>query len=519
MTTRRDTLKSLLACSLIVAAPNTLGALAALAPAGGQTLKIPPLLEGDLDGALKGGERNFSLTLQQGLTRFYQDVDTPTWGINGSYLGPTLRMRDGDKVRIRVTNNLDENSVLHWHGMNVPARADGGPHQQIMPGDTWVAEFQVKQPAASCWYHSHAMHMSGPQVYKGLAGMLIVADDSSDQLDLPSTYGVDDIPVILQDRIFDRDGNMVYPHRMEDHMIGVRGNTILVNGTLNPLFHARTGRTRLRLLNGANARNFTLALSNGQSFWQIATDCGLMEEPVELTQLVLTPGERAEIIVDTRGTEPFKLINVPVPASNIPYYGLFTQLLMEMDRQAFDILTLQPSGQSSEQSPSEPFALPGRLAHIDWIPASAATTTRPILLQMGEGRGNGGGLGGGPRSRKEFGGWGGGTHKINGRKMDMNFIEATILAGTTEIWEIANETPMIHPFHIHKVHFQILERNGMPPLPSERGFKDTVNVPPHSRVKVIARFTGPGDPMLPYMFHCHILEHEDHGMMGQFMIV
>ncbi|OGT74766.1 MAG: hypothetical protein A3H44_09700 [Gammaproteobacteria bacterium RIFCSPLOWO2_02_FULL_57_10] len=496
---------------MIVAAPNALGALAYIDPPLGQKLKIPPLLDGEVNGV----ERNFSLTLQQGLTRFYHDVDTATWGINGSYLGPTLRMRDGERVRIQVSNNLNENSVLHWHGMNVPAKADGGPHQHIMPGGTWTAAFQVRQPAASCWYHSHAMHLSGPQVYKGLAGMLIVNDDTSDQLDLPSEYGVDDIPVIIQDRIFDREGNMVYPHRMEDHMIGVRGNTILVNGTLNPLFHARSGRTRLRLLNGANARNFTLALSNGQTFWQIATDCGLMEEPVELTQLVLTPGERAEIIVDTRGTEPFKLINVPVPASNVPYYGLFTELLMEMDRQAFDILTLEPSGLSL----SDQFSLPRQLAHIDWIPESAATTTRLMLLQMGEGQGNGGGQGGGPRSRREFGGWGGGSHKINGRKMDMNFIEATIIAGTTEIWEISNETPMIHPFHIHKVHFQILERKGMPPLASERGFKDTVNVPPHGRVKVIAKFTGPGDPMIPYMFHCHILEHEDHGMMGQFMIV
>ncbi|MEX2332878.1 MAG: multicopper oxidase domain-containing protein, partial [Pseudohongiella sp.] len=478
----------------------------------GQPLRIPPVLTGDWHN----GVREFFLTLQAGTTRFYRDVDTPTWGINGSYLGPTLRMRDGDPVRLHVHYQLDEQSVLHWHGMDVPARADGGPNQQVLPGDTWSPAFQVRQPAASCWYHSHTMHLSGPQVYKGLAGMLIIDDDSSDQLDLPSDYGVDDIPVIIQDRIFDADGNMVYPERMEDHMVGVRGDTIVVNGTLNPIFRASTGRIRLRLLNAANARNFTLALSNGQRFWQIATDNGLMEAPVELTQLVLTPGERAEIIVDTRGTEAFKLINVPVPPSNVPHYGLFTELLMQMDRQAFDILTLQPSGESTTGSPP---TLPQQLAHIDWIPREAATRTRRMLLQMGEGQGNGGGLGGGPRSRKEFGGWGGGVHKINGRKMDMNYIEATIIAGTTEIWEIANETPMIHPFHIHKVHFQILERNGEPPLPSERGLKDTVNVPAQGSVKVIAKFTGPGDPITTYMFHCHILEHEDHGMMGQFIIV
>lgn len=511
MASRRDTLKTLLLGSMIVTAPNSLGALATASPVSGQTLRIPPLLEGEL----QNGKRHYSLTLQSGLTRFYRDVDTPTWGINGSYLGPTLRMRDGDDVRIEVRNHLDEMSSLHWHGMNVPAKVDGGPHQEIMPQGVWTPEFRVRQSASSCWYHSHAMHRSGPQVYRGLAGMLLVNDDLSDSLDLPREYGVDDIPLIIQDRIFDREGNMVYPERMEDHMIGVRGNTIVVNGTLNPVFQAQTGRVRLRLLNGANARNFTLALSNGQSFWQIATDCGLMEKPVELKQLVLTPGERTEIVVDTRGTEPFRLVNVPVPAPNIPHYGLFTELLMQMDRQAFDILTVLPSGLPV----AEQISLPQQLAHIDWIPESAATQTRRMLLQMGEGQGAGGGRGGGPQSRNQFGGWGGGVHKINGRKMDMNFIEATIIAGTTEIWEIFNETPMIHPFHIHKVHFQILDRNGEPPEPFERGLKDTVNVTPHGSVRVIAKFSGPGDPMMPLMFHCHILEHEDHGMMGQFMIV
>lgn len=507
MLTRRETLKSLLLGSLVAVAPNTLRTLAA--DNAGQPLRIPPLM----DGVLQQGTRVFSLTLQQGMSRFYTDVDTPTWGINGDYLGPTLRMREGDKVRMEVSNTLDESSVLHWHGMNVPAKADGGPYQGIEPDGLWAPEFQVNQPAASCWYHSHAMHRSGPQVYRGLAGMLIVNDDATDNLGLPAEYGVDDIPVIIQDRIFDRNGMMVYPDQMRHHMVGVRGNTILVNGTLNPVFQSRTGRLRLRLLNAANARNFTLALSNGRSFWQIATDCGLMETPLELTQLVLTPGERAEIIVDTRGTEPFKLVNVPVPVPDVPYLGLFTDLLREMDTQSFDILTLLPTASS------EAWHLPAQLAGIEWIPAEEASVQRSFALQMGNGRGNGGGLGGGPHSRQEFGGWGGGVHKINGREMDMNFIEATIQAGTTEIWEIVNETPMIHPFHVHKVHFQVLERNGQPPLPSERGLKDTVNVPPLGSVRIIARFTGPGDPMMPYMFHCHILEHEDHGMMGQFMIV
>ncbi len=511
MFTRRETLKTLLLTGMVVSAPNCLRSLSAAEPPSTQALRIPPLDTGYIDFE----ERQFKLSLQSGFTRFYQDVDTPTWGINGSYLGPTLRMRDGEKVRIQVRNTLDESSVLHWHGMNVPARADGGPHQNIAPGALWEPNFVVNQPAASCWYHAHTMHKSGSQVYKGLAGMLIVDDDESDRLELPSNYGVDDIPVIIQDRIFDRDGKFVYPDRMQDHMAGVRGNVILVNGTLNPSFQATTPQIRLRILNGANARNFTLALSNGASFWQIATDCGLMEHPLELKQLVLTPGERAEILVDTRGVSAFKLVNLPVAEPDVPFYGLFTDILREMDRQAFDILDIHPSGMPA----AAPLRRPDTLASIEWFPEQSATATRTIRLQMGNGRGQGGGLGGGPHTRSQFGGWGGGVHKINGREMDPNYIEATIIAGTTEIWEIDNQTPMIHPFHIHKVHFQILDRNGEPPLPSERGFKDTVNVPALGYVRVIARFTGPGDPLMPYMFHCHILEHEDHGMMGQFILV
>ncbi|MCB1666380.1 MAG: multicopper oxidase domain-containing protein [Pseudomonadales bacterium] len=511
MVTRRDTLKSLLLTGMVISAPNSLRRLNAAESSRTQPLKIPALET----GTLAFGERSFSLSLQAGVTRFYQDVETPTWGINGTYLGPTLRMRDGENIRIQVQNGLDEHSILHWHGMNVPARADGGPHQRIEPGATWRPEFQVRQPAASCWYHAHTMHRSGPQVYRGLAGMLIVDDEESDQSGLPSEYGVDDIPLIIQDRIFDGNGHFVYPERMQDHMAGVRGNTLLVNGTLNPSLRAQRPLTRLRVLNGANARNFTLGLSTGASFWQIATDCGYLEQPVELKQIVLTPGERVEILVDTRGTNPFKLVNIPVPEPNIPYYGLFTDLLREMDRQAFDILEIQPSGIAADHQP----AIPERLTTIAWLPEQSANATRTIRLQMGNGPGQGGGLGGGPHARRQYGGWGGGVHKINGREMDPAYIEATIIAGSTEIWEIINETPMIHPFHIHKVHFQILDRNGAPPLPSERGFKDTVNVPALGSVRIIAQFTGPGDPLMPYMFHCHILEHEDHGMMGQFILV
>lgn len=474
-------------------------------------LPIPELLSGEA----KHDGLHFYLTAQHGETAFYPDQPTATMGLNGNYLGPTLRMHQHDQVHIHVKNDLNEATTLHWHGMDVPAEEDGGPYQVIAPGHDWTAHYTVKNEAATCWYHSHMMHQTGRQVYHGLAGVLIVDDEHHSDLPLPHDYGIDDIPLILQDRLFDSDGQLAYPDRMDDRMVGMRGDVMVVNGVISPTFIASTGRIRLRLLNAANARAFTLAFSDGRRFELIATDLGLVEKPLSLDKLVLSPGERAEIVVNTQSSQPFTLVNLPVSSTYQAHFGLLSDLIRDLDTQAFDVLTIIPP----EENITPPPALPAQLRDIHWLPEQDASYHRLIAMQMGEGQGNGGKRGGGPGARRERGGWGGGKHRINGRMMDKNFIEASIVSGTIEIWEITNDSPMMHPFHIHKVQFQILDRDGEPPGEDERGYKDTVRVPPFGRVRVIARFGGESNPHIPFMFHCHILEHEDHGMMGQFVIV
>ncbi|MEQ9735636.1 MAG: multicopper oxidase domain-containing protein, partial [Algiphilus sp.] len=246
-------------------------------------LAIPQVIAGEV----RDGVRTYALGLQKGVSQFFTGVETPTLGINGAYLGPTLKMRAGELVRMNVTNRIGEPSTIHWHGFHLPARADGGPHQVIRDGETWSPQFVVKQRAAMFWYHSHMVPRTGPQVYHGLAGLIYVDDDETARLDLPSDYGVDDIPLVLQDRAFGNDGSLLYSTSMPSVMMGVRGNVLLVNGTVRPYFEARTSKLRLRILNGSNARSHTVGFADGRTFQQIGTDGGLLERPFETSRITL----------------------------------------------------------------------------------------------------------------------------------------------------------------------------------------------------------------------------------------
>ena len=187
-------------------------------------LFIPPLDEGEM----VNGTRRFRLVVATSEKQFLPGRKTQTAGINGPYLGPTLRMRRGDKVSLTVENQLDQVTTMHWHGMHVPAKMDGTPHQEIGSGDSWTASFPVDQQAATLWYHPHPHGNTGPQVYSGLAGQLWIDDKGTESLDLPRTYGVDDIPLIIQDRNLTRNNQFRLPGG-----VGL-GTTILINGTLDP---------------------------------------------------------------------------------------------------------------------------------------------------------------------------------------------------------------------------------------------------------------------------------------------
>lgn len=480
-----------------------LPALGQLAPSY-NTLRIPPLQSGEP----RADSLQYALTAQRGTSRFLQGMATPTMGFNGDYLGPTLRFRNGSDVSMAVTNRLGEPTTVHWHGLHVPANVDGGPAQIIADDDTWNIRFRIMQKSGTFWYHSHLMDKTGEQVYRGLTGMILIDDEESSALDLPSDYGVDDIPLIVQDRRFNEDGSFRYIGMHRDVMTGVFGDWILVNGTTMPRFTPTTTSVRFRLLNAANARSFNFAFADGRTFDCIASDGGLLQQPVRLNRLELAPAERAEIVVDFSDGDPVDLVSLPID-TNSPYAprGMMRNMY-PMNDESFTILSIQP--QSSLQRSA---ALPRILTNIRRIDASEAVRTRHFSLSMPMGMGmmgRGGGGGGGMGMNRRF--------TINGQSMDMSVINERVSMGDTEIWEITNESMMMHPFHVHHGQFQILDRDGISPPATEAGFKDTMRVGPGQTARFIMRFENFSDPETTYMYHCHILEHEDNGMMGQFTV-
>ena len=256
-----------------------------------QELRIPELIDARSHG------QSIALRAQAGRTSFFPGRESRTLGYNGSYLGPTLRVHRGDDVEIAVTNSLGEETSVHWHGLLIPGELDGGPHQMIRPGATWRPVLPIRQPAATLWYHSHVHGRTAEQVCAGLAGLLLVTDDDEMALGLPSEYGVDDLPLVLQDRQFES-GRLILPEGMMTLMHGRRGDTLLVNGTANPVARVPRRLVRLRLVNGSNARIYDLAFGDDRPFHWIASEGGLLEKPIELESLSLAPGERAEILVD-----------------------------------------------------------------------------------------------------------------------------------------------------------------------------------------------------------------------------
>lgn len=303
--------------------------------------------------------------------------------------------------------------------------------------------------------------------------MFYIDDEISDSLDIPKDYGNNDIPLVIQDKWFHSSGEFDYKLSMHDVMMGLQGNTILVNGAVNPYLEVPKGKVRLRLLNGSNARIYEFELSNSQSFYQIASDGGLLEKPIEMTRVVLSSGERAEIIVDFsdfKKGDVVYLIDQGYP---------FMKMIVAEEQQ-------------------EEFHIPEQLTKIDKIdPDSAARTRKFALRGMGH------------------------NVNINGKQMDMARIDEELNLQDTEIWEISNDSRgmmggmgMAHPFHAHGVQFQIVDRDGTPPPANETGWKDTILIYTGEKVRVIATFNRSG----VFMYHCHILEHEDAGMMGQFQV-
>ena len=442
-------------------------------------LPVPPLIDARAqDGAI-------ALAAQSGQTAFLPGHASPSAGYNGAYLGPTLRVHSGDEVRVAVRNRLQEDTTVHWHGLLVPSEVDGGPHNVIAPGALWHPTLPVRQPAATLWYHAHPHGRTGAQVYAGLAGLLLVTDAQEQALGLPSRYGIDDLPIVLQDKLFDREQRLAYPVNHMTAMHGLHGNVLLVNGVAQPTAQVPAGLVRLRLLNAGNARLFDLAFEDGRAFHWIAAEAGLLRGPVALKRLSLAAGQRAEILVDFSDGQPVRMLDLAGPPR----------------RRSPPVMRFVPAG-----APGPAAAIPATLARWDSPAPAQAARRRRIALSSG-----GGGMGGmrGMASHA--------LHAIDGRPFDMRRIDQRVRLGDVEIWEVSvGGMAMMHPFHIHGVHFEVLGRGGGAPVPEDQGRRDTVIV--DETVELLVHFTQPASEGAPFMYHCHILEHEDMGMMGQFTV-
>lgn len=452
-----------------------------------QPLAIPPLAASTV---ASDGTREFEIVAQPGETGFLADgTRTPTWGFNGAFGGPTLRARDGERVRVSVTNALDEVTTAHFHGMKLPAAADGGPHQPIHPGETWTAEWTVAQPAATLWYHPHNHGTTEPHVFRGLAGMFLIDSDEHDATAtdaLPHEYGVDDIPLMITDRSFASDGSFDERRR---GATGMLGDTILVNGTMSPVFSATKRDIRLRVLNASTARSYYLQLDRSNMLL-VGTDSGLLPEPVEVGGVMLTPGERAELVVSLAPGDTAMLRSLPHSL------GLLrTTERSSGSRDTFNLLEIRrpdaPNDDHSAPLKAQIAALGTPLA-APFPPETPPDARRTVTLQ---------------------------NDKLNHRRMNMKRIDEVVLRGDSERWFITNEHFLPHNLHIHNARFLVRSIDGAPPPPELRGWKDTVYAPPSRTVVVDVEYGDYTDPHLPYMFHCHLLKHEDSGMMGQFVIV
>ncbi|RLD20335.1 MAG: bilirubin oxidase [Bacteroidetes bacterium] len=446
---------------------------------------------------------SIDLSFQTGEVEFYEGFTTHTFGYNQAILGPTLILKKGEDIILNVTNDLTEPTTLHWHGLHVSAENDGGPHTVIEAGETWSPAFKVLDNAATYWYHPHLHERTEWHVTKGGAGFIIVRDEEEALLDLPRSYGIDDFPVAIQSRAFDADKQVVQQTAADDVM--------LINGTLDAFLDVPAQVVRLRLLNGSTERVYNFGFEGNIEFYQIATDGGLLDAPVTLTRLMLSPGERAEILLNMTGREddsfnmmsfasemPNGIYGATSPGggqmSSIPGYDA-----NDLNGSDFNIMRLNVVAQNENPVTDIPASLITNTPYSE----SDVMTTRSLLFRakvMG------------PQNALT------GPFVINGVSFDLEVINYEIPLDNIEVWQLTNMTAISHPFHIHDVQFYILDINGVAPPANMRGRKDVVLVPPMgSTVRFITKFDDHTSEV-PYMYHCHMLSHEDDGMMGQFVV-
>ncbi|AYL60262.1 multicopper oxidase CueO [Citrobacter youngae] len=537
---RRDFLKYSVALGVASALPLwSRTAFATDRPA----LPIPDLLTADASNRIQ-------LIVKAGQSTFAGKTAT-TWGYNGNLLGPAVKLNTGQAVSVDIHNQLAEETTLHWHGLEIPGEVDGGPQGVIPAGGKRSVTFTPAQRAATCWFHPHQHGKTGRQVAMGLAGLVLIEDDEIRKLLLPKQWGIDDVPVIIQDKQFSADGQINYQLDMMTAAVGWFGDTLLTNGAIYPQHAAPRGWLRLRLLNGCNARSLNIAASDNRPLYVIASDGGLLAEPVKVTELPMLMGERFEVLVDVSDGKAFDLVTLPVSQ-------------MGMAIAPFDkphpVMRVQPLLITASGT------LPDTLTAMPALPSLDGVTVRKLQLSMdpmldmmgmqmlmkkyggqamagmdhgqmmghmnndnmGHGNMDHDNMNHGEMGNMQHGGMGNmkqdGTfdfhnaNRINGLAFDMNIPMFAATKGQHERWVISGQGDMmLHPFHIHGTQFRILSENGKAPAAHRTGWKDTVRVE-GGVSEVLVKFDHDAPKEHAYMAHCHLLEHEDTGMMLGFTV-
>ena len=401
-------------------------------------------------------------------------VTSDVYAYNARVPGPTLELMEGDRVTVRFRNELSEPTTVHWHGLSLPIDSDGSPLDPVLPGEERFYTFTVPAGSAGTyWYHPHPHHETTSQITRGLYGAVVIRAPSDP---LPASYA--ERLLVLSDNRILHDGtfDLTEPTTVQgqiDHQNGREGDLLFVNGEVVPTLEIRSGEIqRWRIVNASASRVYRLAIP-GHTFLHVGSDGCLFEHPVEVDELLIANAERVEVLV--RGTAPPGTTAV---LATLPYDRYMPQTRPGDWEHPRELLTLR----YTDEAPMTPDPVPATLRVVPRLDPADATATREIVMAQG---------------------------MINNRQFDMARVDVAAALGATEIWEVHNVVAMDHPFHLHGFQFQILDRNGVPePFPS---WKDTFNVPKHETVRFIVRFAdNPGK----WMFHCHILDHEDQGMMG-----
>ncbi|MFC8432768.1 multicopper oxidase family protein [Streptomyces sp. NPDC057253] len=438
------------------------------------TLPIPDLLE----GTTSDGTTTFTLAAQTGTAEVLSGVTSSTAGYNQSFLGPTLKWTSGDTVLLNITNSLDEDTTVHFHGAHVPPKMDGGPQNAFSAGATWAPTFEVLDEAKTLWYHPHALGTTAKQATHGLAGMIIVADDSEASAALPSDYGVDDIPLIFQCLAVDSAGDIKY--NQSGYLTSGLSFPLLVNGTnvddTTLGFTATKTRNRFRALNASPSDIITLQRSDGGTLTQIATEQGYLTEATEVTSIRLVAGARAEFVMDV--------------TEDVTLEAVITTGWIRGGSGTYEFLTVGAGGADA------PDDLPSTLNTIERYDTSGFTARTITLSNTGA------------------------TMKINGSAgltmASMAMISTTL--GAKEIWTITNASQLEHSFHLHDVPYQLISINGEAPTGVDLGWRDTYEVVGGGKIVIAMEFTDFADDTYMYMLHCHLLQHEDEGMMASLMV-